>query len=271
MEKIFYNASLPRSGSTLLQNILAQNPSIHATPTSGLFDLIQTSKEVFTDRPDFAAQDSEIMNKAFGGYCKGAIDGFCSSLTDKDYVIDKSFDWASQFNLLATIYGEKPKMIIAVRDLREVYASMEQGYRNMIYKSNRNVDWKNLKATTLHKRVVDWSMTHPLGTSLDKLIEVINWKNDKDVCFIKYEHLCKFPDNVMAGVYSYLSIPFYQHDFNNVVQVTDQNDGYYTFNHKIDKVVKEVKPKALDILGKDICNIIYEQNEWFFKYFNYAL
>ena len=32
--KIFFNSSLPRSGSTLLQNILAQNPRFHCSATS---------------------------------------------------------------------------------------------------------------------------------------------------------------------------------------------------------------------------------------------
>ena len=29
-ERIFFNSSLPRSGSTLMQNILAQNPQVKA-------------------------------------------------------------------------------------------------------------------------------------------------------------------------------------------------------------------------------------------------
>ena len=29
IKKIFYNSSLPRSGSTLIQNILGQNPEFH--------------------------------------------------------------------------------------------------------------------------------------------------------------------------------------------------------------------------------------------------
>lgn len=36
MQKIFYNSSLPRSGSTLLQNVFNQNPDMYATPTSGV-------------------------------------------------------------------------------------------------------------------------------------------------------------------------------------------------------------------------------------------
>ena len=40
MDKIFYQSSLPRAGSTLLQNVLAQNPDIYATPTSGVLELV---------------------------------------------------------------------------------------------------------------------------------------------------------------------------------------------------------------------------------------
>lgn len=31
---------MPRAGSTLLQNVMAQNPDIYATPTSGLCDVL---------------------------------------------------------------------------------------------------------------------------------------------------------------------------------------------------------------------------------------
>ena len=40
MEKLFFQSSLPRAGSTMLQNILAQNPDVYATPTSGVLELI---------------------------------------------------------------------------------------------------------------------------------------------------------------------------------------------------------------------------------------
>ena len=40
VDKIFYNSSLPRAGSTIIQNILAQNPTIYPTPTSGVFEIV---------------------------------------------------------------------------------------------------------------------------------------------------------------------------------------------------------------------------------------
>jgi hypothetical protein len=36
--KIFYQSSMPRAGSMLLQNILAQNPDFYVIPTSGLLE-----------------------------------------------------------------------------------------------------------------------------------------------------------------------------------------------------------------------------------------
>ena len=61
MEKIFYQSSLPRAGSTLLQNILAQNPDIYATPTSGVLELIFGARANYTTSAEFKAQDAETM------------------------------------------------------------------------------------------------------------------------------------------------------------------------------------------------------------------
>ena len=39
-KKFYFIAGLPRSGSTLLANILAQNPKFHTTSTSGVMDVM---------------------------------------------------------------------------------------------------------------------------------------------------------------------------------------------------------------------------------------
>jgi sulfotransferase len=271
MEKIFYNASLPRSGSTLLQNLLAQNPDIYASPTSGLIEVVDSCKTVFTDRPEFTALDSDLVKKGSASFCKGGIEGYCSAITDKKYVIDKNFLWGKEFNLLTMMNGGKPKIIIMIRDLREVFASMEEGYRNSPQRSNPLVDWTTLRNTTLEKRLKSWAMSQPLGSSLDILMELIVQKNDKDVFFIKYEHLCHHPAAVIEGLYNYLDIPHYNHNFNKIEQITDQNDNMYVYSHKIRPVLEVVPSKAEKILGKEGCKWVHDNYQWFFKYFQYAL
>ena len=63
--KIFFNSSMPRSGSTLLQNILGNNPQIHATPTSAVLEMLNASKKVYTNSAISKAQDEEQMKKSF--------------------------------------------------------------------------------------------------------------------------------------------------------------------------------------------------------------
>src|SRR5271155_615721 len=91
--KIFYQSSMPRSGSTLLQNIMAQNPDFYVTPTSGLLELVYGARASYTGNAEFNAQDADAMKKAFLGFCRAGMEGYFRALTDKPYVIDKSRGW----------------------------------------------------------------------------------------------------------------------------------------------------------------------------------
>jgi len=115
--KIFYQSSFPRAGSTLLQNILAQNPAFYVTPTSGLLELIFGARLNYTNSPEFKAQDPAAMEAYF------------QALTDKPYAVDKSRGWGVHFDLLQMIFNEEPKVICMVRDLRQILASLEKKFR----------------------------------------------------------------------------------------------------------------------------------------------
>jgi sulfotransferase len=128
MEKLFYQSSLPRSGSTLLQNILAQNPDIYATPTSGVLELVFGARGNYTNSPEFKAQDAELMKKGWQAFAKNGMDAFYNAVTDKKYVVDKSRGWGIHYDFLNTIFPE-PKVVCMVRNLKDVFASMEKNYR----------------------------------------------------------------------------------------------------------------------------------------------
>jgi sulfotransferase len=121
MKTIFYNSSLPRSGSTLIQNIIAQNPDFYTTPTSGLVDLVMASKNNYNHSQAFIAQDQKQMENAFLTYCKSGMQGYFRGLTDKHFVVDKSREWGVNYGLLNMIFPN-PKIICMVRDIRCIYA-----------------------------------------------------------------------------------------------------------------------------------------------------
>ena len=57
VEKVFFNASLPRAGSTLLQNVLMQNPDIYATQSSGVVEFLLNARTLYSTGDAFKAQD----------------------------------------------------------------------------------------------------------------------------------------------------------------------------------------------------------------------
>ena len=52
-------SGLPRSGSTLLMNLLGQNPAHHVTPTSGLIHLMRGLIGTWADHKEFQSQGLE--------------------------------------------------------------------------------------------------------------------------------------------------------------------------------------------------------------------
>lgn len=272
MEQIFYQSSLPRSGSTLLQNILAQNPDVYATPTSGVLELIFAARANYTNSPEFKAQDVELMKNGYQSFCKEGMNAFYNAITDKKYVIDKSRGWGIHYDFLKFIRNEEPKIICMVRDLRDIFASMENNFRKHPEKQSEILDWSQGKGTTVPKRIDIWAQSPPVGLAIERLSEMFRTGVSEKVLFVKFEDLCLYPDTEMMRIYRYLDIPHFKHDFDNIQQVTKEDDEIYGAfgDHVIRTKLEPVSSKAKSLLGKDVTDWIWTNYEWFFKQFRYS-
>lgn len=272
VEKIFFNSSLPRSGSTLLQNLLAQNPDFYCTPTSGLADLVISNKNAYNGSQAILSQDAQTMQKAFFGYVSNGINGYFNSITDKKYVMEKSRDWGIHFGLLNMILSKEPKIVCMVRDVRSIYASMEKNFRKNPHRENYVQRPVELVGTTLEKRLDIWANGVPVGISLDRLKDMFSQGIADKVHFIRYEDLMSYPEEEMRGLYKYLELPYYEkHDFVNITQFTHENDmihGIYG-DHQL-RPKFEMKPNDYEeILGFENCQRIKNTYKWFFDKFGY--
>ena len=271
MKKIFFNSSLPRSGSTLISNLIAQNPEFYATPTSGLSDLVLSAKNSYAHSQAILSQDKEAMEKAFLGFCRAGMQGFFNNLTPKEFIVDKSRDWGIHYNLLNLLYPE-PKIICMVRDVRAVYASMEKNFRKNPHKESHIQNAPQLIGTTLDKRINIWADGVPVGIALDRLKDVIQQGLDKKILFIRYEDLMANPENEMKRLYEYLEQPYYdKHDFDNITQHTHENDAIHGIygDHQLRPKFERLPDDFYEVLGYELCQSIKNTYAWFYKYFAY--
>ena len=271
VEKIFYQSSLPRAGSTIFQNIMAQNPDFYTTPTSGVLELVFSARAQYTTSPEFKAQDADLMKTGFIEFCKQGMNGFYNSITDKKYVLDKSRGWGIHYDFLNSIHPN-PKIIVVVRDLRDVFASMEKNYRSNPEKHNEILDWGKMQGTSVPKRIDIWSQAPPVGMAIERLSEIFRMGLDKHMHFVKFEDLCLYPEKEMQRVYQYLELPNYNHDFDNIQQVTKEDDEVYGIfgDHKIRTKLEPVRSKSKELLGRDVADWIYNNYQWFYEQFRYS-
>jgi sulfotransferase len=267
--KFAFQSSLPRSGSTLLSNIVGQNPDFHVTPTSGLLDLLYVSRTQFTRGLEFNAQDKEEMNNAFAGFCRGGIEGYASALTDKPWFFDKCRGWNIHYHFLCGFYPN-PKIVSMIRDPLDVLCSMERNFRKSKFQDPGIVEHGTLKNTTVAKRVDHWIVAPPVGMAMERLQEVINMGIDDKMLFIQYEDLCASPQVELERFYSYLDLPYYEgHDYDNVEQITVEDDTIYGVfgDHKIRKQVKPQPSCSQEIFGSELCEYIRSRYGWYYKRF----
>jgi sulfotransferase len=270
MAKIFFNSSMPRAGSTMISNLIGQNPDFYVTPTSGVLELVYGARENYTHSPEFKAQDEELMKKGFLSFCRNGLNGFFEPLTDKPYILDKSRGWFNYFAWLDMVFPE-PKIICMVRDLRDIVASMEKNLRKNPDKSNPIINEANRSGTTVEKRVDIWVNQPPIGVALERVKDLILKGYDNKILFIRYEDLCLRPEYEMNRIYEYLGVASYKHDFDNIEQITVEDDTVYgVFGDHTIRTKLEMKPSdAKKVLGADVCDWIFNTYRWYFDKFNY--
>jgi sulfotransferase len=260
-KKFMFNSSMPRSGSELLQVILHQNPEIYGSPTSPLLGFCEGIKN-HMEMPEVKSQPTELMRQAMLHSCRSAMDGFYEPITDRLNVCDKSRGWMIVHEWLTNIMGETPKMICMVRDLREVMVSQE-----LVWRENQHLPIGG--HLMVEQRVQEWLNNSHIATALQRLNDADIRGNLDSIHCVRFEDLTTDPKGTMSGIYDYLGMTQFTHDFKNVVKEVEENHEIHGVfgNHEIKPVVKPSPIRYNDILGRQVSEQIVANNPWFYNKF----
>lgn len=267
---IFFQSSLPRAGSTLFQNIMAQNPLIYSTSTSGLYSLVEGNINSFVSNIDFKKEKNyNLCKEAFYNYCKEGVNGYYSFLTPKPLILDKSRNWILMLPLLSKLY-KNLKVITLIRDLRSIFSSFENQYlKNPEFKYHIQNEL-NIYNLTFLDRIEYYENLPMIVDSLKIIQDIINFKNPHNIHFTKFEDLCNNSTSFLKNIYNYLDIDYFYHDLNNINQVTYENDNFHILgDHTISPSLFSPKQNFTQILTPQVSNYIFDKYNWFFTYFNY--
>jgi len=240
-------SGMPRSGSTLLCNILNQNPRFWATPTSGLCPLILRVNHVWTEIPELKAS-SNPQEKL--GLMRGMIHGFHT--TDRPVVFSKSRGWVAALELVRNALGTEPKMLVTIRDIPSILSSCEKLFRKELKSPESPAKWgQNME--TIEGRLAFWTAGDQLvGGQYNRIRDCVTRGNKRNLHFVDFDDLCADPKPTIEKVYAFLGEEPFAHNFDNVEQTTHENDFEHGFTslHEIRQQVKPFKKDYLQILGE---------------------
>ncbi len=250
MRRFYFLSTIPRSGSTLLCNVLAQNPAIHATQTSGCADVMFGVRNNWDNLIEHKAHpDQEAERRVL----KGILHSYYENV-ERPIVVDKSRAWVSLIEMTEWALGEKIKIIVPVRDLRDVLSSFELLWRKRAEKGQIPGEAQNyFQFQTLEGRCEFWCRgDQAVGLAINRVKDAMKRGFRDRLHFVPFEKFTTQPEATLRGIYEFLGEPHFRHDFEHVDLVTQEDDAVFGFEnlHSIRPKVEPIPPRWPAVLGE---------------------
>jgi sulfotransferase len=248
---------LPRSGSTLLVNILNQNPEFHATATDILPATLNAIINTWSSSVEYKATKTERRDEV--DILRAFVSSWHKELSGKT-VFSKSRGWAGNTALFKKIGGHK--QICLVRNPVDVVSSIIK----------RDQDTAEFKKDMQQSRLLEDQVRAIMdkggmvGSCILNVEDVLN-RAREDVMLLKYEELVESPKKAMKSLYEFIEADYFEHDFEKVESSVYENDLLYNnkFPHTGAGKV-EPSPRKLvfsEAIAKGIINAYPKYSEIF--------
>lgn len=251
-------AGTPRSGSTLLAALLNEHTDLQVTPTGWLAPLIEGIANAYqaTDARK-AWRDQEDARQRVNAAMRGAIEGYLGPRG-----VEKSRAAPALVDKVEAAMGQRPAVVILVRDLRDVAASMEKQVA---------ADPMNAPSSTQAVRLNSMFQPNnpPLGSTLAQMKDAGERGLLTHAHVVKYEDLTFDPQAVIHSVAEYLG-----GTVSGDCTATSGDDrehdaihGVYGEHSVKPGPVRPSKPQWPGIVTAEHAGQIVEANRWFYETF----
>lgn len=271
MKTLNFCIGLPRSGSTLLMNILQQNPSIYTTGTCPMPYLLDAVNIQANSISEFVAMDQNVVSNGLKEFLIYGFEGWFSSLTDKPNVISKSRAWDMHLNTLFRIY-DNPKFIVCLRDVRDIVCSFDK----LLHKNthvNIGSGEDPIHLMPLNKRIELYCTDG--GANLGRPLHILKnhvseWMSKRPYNFFifRWEDFNEQPIRSLENLYKWLEIPAYKHDLNNIEQSKQfEHDHVYRalVDHRTRPKLEHLKPSWPTMLNDVQSQTIIHNLSWYYE------
>ncbi len=223
---------LPRSGSTLLCQMLAQHPDLHCDGhSSPLCNALLGMRRMVSDDAFFLSQLDNNFEPAYANLTS-AMQGFLRGWhrdCGKKAVVDKNRAWLHAIELLLQLAPEA-RLVVCIRELGQIYGSIEAQHQRTILLDfiDHLADYDRLgRADMLFAK--DKAIGAPL-VSLNA-VQDLPVPVQKRLYFLRYEDLMAQPTACMSHLYSCLGLSPVEVDPRKLTIGMQESDSHYRMKY----------------------------------------
>lgn len=260
---------LPRSGSTLLCSVLAQNPRFYASSTSPVAALISQTSNFISNAPEVKselANDRKNTERRIRKTLRGIIEGWYAG-NAADVIFDKGRGWGHIGSLLFDLYPDA-RLVICVRDLREIFASIEKQH----HKFPAFDDAANPNERTTYSRADRYfSPEGMIGFPIVGVEDLLR-RRPKGLIVFQYETFVASPEDTLRKLYAELGEPWFDHDLESVESTATDLDALYLhkFPHEGSGAVADPGEQWQQYVSPDIATEIMNRYPGYNRAFGYT-
>lgn len=252
MKDFVFISGMPRSGSTIGANLLAQNPRFHSTQTSGCLDIIFGVRNTWDKLIEHQAHKDDLVQK---NVLRGILNSYYEHI-EKSVIFEKSRGWTAYIEMAEDLIGKKVKILVPIRSLPDILASFEKLHRSTSATKQPPGEAENyFQMQTVEGRCEYWCRAdNVVGLAFSRIKDAIQRGFRDRMHPIDFNRLTSNPRQVLKEVYDFLAEEWFEHNFNYVEQVTTEDDSVhgYVNLHKIRNKIEPVPSCAEEILGKEL-------------------
>jgi sulfotransferase len=259
---------LPRAGSTLVCQMLAQHPDIHCEGLSSpLCNTVLGIRRMISNDQFFLSQLDHSFESSYA-HLSSAMQGFLRGWNrdcGRKVVVDKNRAWLHAVELLLQI-EPSAKLIVCVRELGQVYGSIEAQHQRTILMDfiDHLADFDRAgRADMLFAK--DKAIGAPL-ISLHAVPDLPRAVQER-LYFLRFEDLMEQPAQLMSQIFQWLELsPMQINPEKLVLMGPQESDSHYGMKFQHGQSERLIKPKKHDIPPR-IQAQIETACAWYYQYF----
>lgn len=256
---------LPRAGSTLLCQLLAQHPEIQCDgQSSPLCNTLLGIRRMVSDDTFFLSQLDHSFDTSYANLV-AAMQGFlrgwnrdCKAKT----VVDKNRAWLHCVELLLHV-EPNARLIVCLRELGQIYGSIEAQHQRTIALDfiDHLADYDRFgRADILFAK--DKAVGAPL-ISLHAVLDLPK-KVQERLYFVRFEDLMEQPALCMSHIYQWLGLSNFAIDPKNLSTGIQESDSHYHMKYLHKQSTHIIKPGRHEV-SERIQAQIESACAWFYQ------